>query len=269
MEGATGIVTSRHVMSNDSEYGRMRRLLTGDVNAAVEGAVEAGASEVLVNDSHGSMINILIEELHPKARLISGSNKQLCQMQGVDGGFDAAMFVGYHAREGTDDAVLNHTLLHGTVQEITCNGRPFGETALNAGLAGHYGVPVVMVSGDDKVAREAREFLGPVETAVVKEGLDRLVADCLPPSRTKSLIREAADRGVRRAKELSPFKVDGPVTFRVTFKATTGTSLPVLFPCVKKVDSKTIEVVGEDYLKAFRLLWGALLLGRAGFTGAI
>ncbi len=272
MEGATGIVSARHVASNDSEYGRMRRLLTGDVNAAVEGAVEAGATEVLVNDSHGAMINILIEDLHPKARLISGSNKQLCQMEGIDGdGFGAAFFVAYHAREGTDDAILNHTLLGRIVHEITCNGTPYGETGLNAGLAGHFGVPVALVTGDDKVTAEAKRLLGPIETAAVKEAIDRLVGNCLPPARTRDLIREAAARAVRRAKagEITPHRVAGPVTFRVTFKSTAGTTLPTLFPEVRKVDSKTIEVSGPDYLQAFRLLWGALLLGRAGFEGAI
>ena len=272
MEGATGIVTARHVASNDSEYGRMRRLLTGDVNAAVEGAVEAGATEVLVNDSHGAMINILIEDLHPKARLISGSNKQLCQMEGIDGdGFGAAFFVAYHAREGTDDAILNHTLLGRIVHEITCNGVPYGETGLNAGLAGHFDVPVALVTGDDKVSAEAKKLLGPIETAIVKEAIDRLVGNCLPPARTRDLIREAAARAVRRVKagEIAARRVAGPVTFRVTFKSTAGTTLPTLFPEIRKIDSKTIEVFGPDYLQAFRLLWGALLLGRAGFEGAI
>jgi D-amino peptidase len=269
MEGATGVVTGRHTASNDPEFGRMRKLLTGDVNAAVEGAVDAGAAEVLVNDSHGSMINILIEELHPKARLISGSNKLLCQMEGIDGGHAAALFVAYHAREGGGDGILNHTLMGRIVHEITCNGVPYGETGLNAGLAGHFGVPVVLVTGDDKVAAEAVDLLGPIETAVVKDAVERLVANCLPPVRTRDIIRLAAGRAVRRAAEIPPHVVPGPVTFRATFKSTAGATLPLLIPQVRRVDPKTIEVTGDDYLAAFKLLWGALLLGRAGFEGAI
>ena len=126
MEGATGVAAGRQLQ--DSEYNRFRKLLTQDVNAAIAGACEAGATDILVNDAHGHMTNILIEEIDPRARLISGNNKQLCQMEGINDSFDAAMFVAYHAREGTDAATINHTIMGVAVTEIRLNGRPIGET---------------------------------------------------------------------------------------------------------------------------------------------
>jgi D-amino peptidase len=269
MEGATGITASKHTASDSPEYGRMRKLLTQDVNAAIEGACEAGATEVLVNDSHGSMINILIEELDSRARLISGSTKQLAQSQGVDSSFDAAFFVAYHAMEGTQDAVINHTLLGRTVSRVLLNGQLVGETGLNAAIAAHFGVPVVLVTGDDKVSAEARARLGDIETVCVKQGLDRFVANCLPPAQTKKMIKEGAARAMRRAKEIKPVVMSKPVTFEVEFKTTAETTLATLFPEVKLIGPKTISLTGDDMISAFKMFWGALILGRAGAGGVL
>ncbi|OGS68985.1 MAG: hypothetical protein A2Y96_00030, partial [Firmicutes bacterium RBG_13_65_8] len=218
MEGATGVAVGAHVSrQNADEYGRMRRLLTADINAAVRGAAAAGGTEFLVTDAHGTMTNILIEELDRRARLTSGSNKQLLQMEGIGPDFDAAMFVAYHAREGTEDGLLNHTLLGRTVWEVRCNGRPFGETGINAALAGHFGVPVCLVTGDDKVCREARDLLGDIEAAEGKLARERLVASLLPPEVTAELIEGRARRALERVKsgEIKPFKVPGPVEIEV------------------------------------------------------
>lgn len=271
MEGATGVAVGPHVGGEAGEYARMRKLLTQDVNAAVRGAVAAGATECLVTDAHGKMTNILIEELDASARLISGSNKQLLQMEGIDCGHAAAMFVAYHAREGTEDGVLNHTLLGATVQEIRCNGRPLGETGLNAALAGHFGVPVCLVTGDDKVCLEAQELLGNIEVAEVKVARERLVADLLPPARTRALIEAKAQSGLARAirGEIDPFKVSCPVSFEVDFKSTAGVKMACLFPTVEYVGAKTLRVRGEDYLKAYKLLMGTLFMVRAAQSGII
>lgn len=267
MEGITGVVNRAAVMNTHPEYNRFRMLMTQDVNAAVEGAISAGANEVIVADSHGWMHNIIIEELHEKARLISGSNRQLCQMGGIDDyKFDAVFFVGYHGREGSK-AVINHTLMGSAVTQIKVNGKEVGETALNAGIAGHYGLPVVLVTGDDIVAAEAIDNLGDVETVIVKRAMDRFVADCLPPKLTHELIKNAAQRSLNRLKEFKPYIVESPVTIELTFKTTPEASICTLFPTITQTDSKTISIIADDYVTGFKQLWGCLILGHSADGG--
>ena len=160
-------------------------------DAAIDGASRQELTEVLVNDAHGSMTNILIEDLDERAELISGNNKHLLQMEGLDDSFHAVFFLGYHAHEGNEDAVMNHTIMGSVVTEIRRNGVVVGETAVNAGIAGAYGVPVVLVSGDHILCEEAKRFLGDVEAVAVKRAIDRYAARLLPPKRVKKMIKEA------------------------------------------------------------------------------
>lgn len=269
MEGATGVVVRPHVDSSHAEYQRMRKLLTGDVNAAIEGAFQAGATEVVVNDAHGNMTNILIEELDGRARLVAGFNKQLLQMEGIDDSFACAFLVAYHSREGADGGILNHTLLGRLVNEVRLNGEPVGETAISAGIAGAFGVPVVLVTGDEAVCREAQSLLGNVEVVPVKTGIDRLSGVSLPPARSRELIRDAAARAVAGRGRVRPFVVSGPVEFQVDFKTSAAVTTATLFPQVRKVSPRTVAISAPTYLEAFRMLWGALLLGLAGSEGSL
>ncbi|MGE5653484.1 MAG: M55 family metallopeptidase [Bacillota bacterium] len=266
MEGATGVAAGRQLQ--DSEYNRFRKLLTQDVNAAIAGACDAGATDILVNDAHGHMTNILIEEIDPRARLISGNNKQLCQMEGINDSFDAAMFVAYHAREGTDAATINHTIMGVAVTEIRLNGRPIGETGINAAVAGAFGVPVVLVTGDDKVCAEAQDFLGPVETVEVKKAIDRFVANCLPPAKAHELIRQGAKQALERKGEVKPFNV-GQVEFEIDFKLTNQAAMASIFPSVRKVGPKTVAVQADNAVDAYKQLWGCLILGYAATRGVL
>ncbi len=266
MEGATGVAAGRQLQ--DSEYNRFRKLLTQDVNAAIAGACDAGATDILVNDAHGHMTNILIEEIDPRARLISGNNKQLCQMEGINDSFDAALFVAYHAREGTDAATINHTIMGVAVTEIRLNGRPIGETGINAAVAGAFGVPVVLVTGDDKVCAEAQDFLGPVETVEVKKAIDRFVANCLPPARAHELIRLGAKQALERKGEIKPFDV-GPVEFEIDFKLTNQAAMACIFPSVRKTGPKTVAVTADNAVDAYKQLWGCLILGYAATRGVL
>lgn len=269
MEGVTGVTAAQHVDPSHPEYQRFRRLMTQDVNAAIEGALAAGATEFVVNDSHAWMCNVLIEELHPAAELISGSNKPLLQMQGMDESFAGAFFVGYHAMEGAQSATINHTIMSRAVTRITVNGVEVGETTINAGIAGHFGVPVALVTGDDKVAAEAKRFHPDVETAVVKEAYDRFVAKSLPPARSHALIRERAQRAVQKLSQLEPYKVETPVTIEITFKTTAEAAFCTVFPTVTRLDSKTVRVQGDDYLTAYKQLWGCLVLGHRAAAGVL
>jgi D-amino peptidase len=271
MEGITGVAIGKHCNPAEPEYQRFRKLMTRDVNAAIEGAAGAGATEFLVCDSHGPMTNILIEELDPRAELISGSNKHFCQMEGIDTGFDGAFFLGYHAREGGDDGVINHTLMGVAVTELRCNGKVIGETGLNAGLAGYFGVPVALISGDNVVAEEAREILGDVETAVTKQAINRHTARLLSVQTAQAAIRDRAAAAVRRlqAGSFEPYVVDGPITFEVDFKTTDSAHMACLFPTVKRLGSKTVSITAADYPTAFKQLWGTLILGAKVMGGVL
>lgn len=263
MEGGTGIASAKHM--RDAGYTRMCKLLTQEVNAAIEGAFEAGASEVLVNDAHGSMTNILIEELDQRASLISGSNKHLLQMECIDETFDAVFFIGYHAHEGNEDAVMNHTIYGGVVTEIKRNGVVVGETAINAGIAGAYGVPVALVVGDNVVCVEAKRFLGDIETVATKEAIDRYAAKLLSPKKTYELIKAAAKRALERLPELQPHQIPGPVEFQLTTKLTSMAHMCTLFPGVERRGPKVVAVQSDCYLSAYRQLLGCLII--SGATG--
>lgn len=263
MEGISGVTGPDDVNPKKEAYNRFRKIMTGDVNAAIDGAILAGVDEVLVNDSHDGMRNILIEELNPRAQLISGLTKPLDMMQGIDKSFDLAMFVGYHAMAGTGAAVLNHTIHGHMVQDVWVNDKLVGETGINAGVAGYFGVPVGAVSGDDKLAKEASSLLGHIETAVVKEGIDRYVARCLPLVESRERIKNAARRAVEKRDELKPFTHTSPVTFKIRLASTTEASTACLLPTVRRVDGRTISFSLDDYLDAFRMLDAVLDLASA------
>src|SRR2546428_12767308 len=173
--------------------------MTAEANAAVEGALAAGATRVLVNDSHWFMRNLLAEELHQAAELVSGDPKPRSMVQDIDGGFDAALFIGYHARAGTRNAILDHTYAD-RIHDVRLNGKPVGELGLNAALAGVHGVPVALVSGDSAVAAEAKDLLGQgVGTVIVKEAVSRPPAKSGAPPAPCRLIPEEGPRAPKRA----------------------------------------------------------------------
>src|SRR5216117_1534929 len=214
MEGIAGVVhesqTDPTTPAFAAEYGRFRRLMTAEANAAVEGALAAGATRVLVNDSHWFMRNLLAEELHQSAELVSGDPKPRSMVQDIDGGFDAALFIGYHARAGTRNAILDHTYAD-RIHEVRLNGRPVGELGINAALAGVSGVPVALVSGDAALAAEAKELLGDdVTTVVVKEAVSRHAAKSVAPVVACRMIREGVIQALQRPHQ--PLVLSPPVT---------------------------------------------------------
>jgi D-amino peptidase len=254
MEGISGVVSPNHTSSEHKEYERFRRLMTADVNAAIEGALAGGANQIMVNDSHGSMTNILIEELNPAAELITGSPKPFSMMQGIGSDVDAAFFVGYHACAGTAAAVLAHTW-SGAVFSVHLNDQRVGETGLNAALAGAYGVPVVLVTGDQAVAAEARALLGEIETVVVKEAISRSAARCLHPEEAHERIREGALRALGLA--VPPFAIIPPITLRLTFQHVRYADGAESVPGSQRTDGVTLEWTGKDMpsvYQAFRAM---------------
>lgn len=255
MEGISGVVAGKQTDGSGEEYKRAQKLMTGELNAAIEGAVAGGASEVLVNDSHGDMRNILIEELNPNAQLISGSPKPLSMMQGIDSSFDAAFLVGYHAQAGTAYSVLDHSY-SGIVYQVSLNDRPLGETGLNAALAGYFGVPVVLVTGDKLLVEEATALLGAMEGVAVKESYGRYAAKCLVPEAAQERIREAAQKALSIAGK--PFVVEPPITLKVDFTSSAHLDMAELIPGAKRTSGRSIEFIHDNYLVVFKA-WQAML----------
>jgi D-amino peptidase len=264
MEGVTGVVHWDQVSLNHVEYGRFRRLMTGDVNAAIRGAFDGGATELAVTDGHGYSRNILIEELDSRARLNSGTPSPLSMVQGVDQGVDGVMFVGYHARIGAQNAILEHTWSDERVANLWINGLPFGESGLNGAVCGYFGVPVIMVSGDQAVCAEVSEQFGEVETAVVKWAAGRFAAECLPPEVSQRLIQQAAERAVRRLKGKKapqPLRVKAPILMKVDFVQSEMADRAMIFPGAKRSE-RTIEIVADDMLTIYAAFRSLLALAR-------
>jgi D-amino peptidase len=259
MEGVAGVVhedqTDPIEPRHAGEYNRMRRLMTSEANAAIEGALQAGATLILVNDSHWLMRNLLAEELHPSAELLSGGPKARSMVEGVELGFDAALFVGYHAMAGARHAIIDHTYA-GLVHEARLNGRPMGELGINAALAGCYGVPVALVSGDQALAAEARALLGEgVETVVVKHAVGRFAARSVSPAESCRRIREGAAAALRRKH--TPLTLEAPIRLEVEFAYAHMADMAELVPGSVRTGGRALEYVHEDYREVFRA-WRAL-----------
>ena len=224
MEGISGVMHWDHVTPGHAEYARFRRIMTHDVNAAIAGALDAGAEEVTVTDGHWDDLNILVEELDPRARLNSGGPSPLSMVQGVSVDVSGVMFVGYHARAGSPNAILDHTWSDSRVANLWLNGKLAGEIGLNAAVCGHFDAPVIMISGDQTACAEAVETLAPdrgsrglgvVEIAVVKHATGRMAAECLSPEAAQKKIREAASRAVNRLRlgqAAAPYRLESPIT---------------------------------------------------------
>ena len=254
MEGVAGVAhedqTDPVNPAHAVEYARFRRLMTDEANAAIQGAASAGASRILVSDSHWLMRNLLAEELHEAAELISSGPRRLSMMEGVDGSFDAVFCIGYHAMAGTRHATIDHTYtdrIHG----VKLNGRPVGELGLNAAVAGCFGVPVALVSGDQALAVEARALLGDgVETVVVKEALGRFSARSVSPAESCRRIRAGSTRALQRTH--APFVLAAPVTLEVEFALTQHADNAELVPGAERRDGRTLTYTHAAYLEVFR-----------------
>lgn len=269
MEGISGVATNQQLKTN-SEYQRFRKLMTADVNAAIEGAFNGGATEVIVADGHGNMSNIIIEELDTRARLVSGSNRVMCQLEGLDETFDGIMFVGHHGREGGSDVtVISHTLAGICVNEMKINGKVVGETEMNTLVAGAFGVPALMISGDDAYVREVRETFPDVEGAVTKRAVDRFAAELLHPEVARTEIRKKAEVAVKKAKSIKPVTFAGPVTFDIEFKGPQQAKMTTTLPTVELTGPKNIRFTCDDIVTAYKHMWGCVIIAITATNGVL
>ncbi len=260
MEGIAGVVHEDQTNPIDPrcapEYSRFRRLMTREANAAIEGALAGGATKILVNDSHWTMRNLLAEELHPAAELLSGGPKTWSMMDGIDRGWDLAALIGYHAKAGTIKAILDHTYTS-RILDVRLNGASVGELGLNAALAGAFGVPVALVSGDDAIAGEARSLLGDgIRTVVVKEAVSRHSARSVAPEVACRLLQDAMREVVeaqRRGEPVArPFTTTTPTTLEVDFTRTVEADHAGMAPGFVRSGPRTVAYRHDDYREVFR-----------------
>ncbi len=263
MEGITGVTNWDQVDPNHAEYPRFRKLMTGDVNAAVRGVCDAGVDEIFVTDGHDRGANILLDELDPCARLIRGDHSPLAMVQGIDLGIDGVIFVGYHARVGSQNAILDHTWSSLRVANLWLNDILVGEYGLNGAVAGHFNAPVIMLTGDQTTCAQATELLGPIETVVVKTALSRMAAICLPPQVTEELIQKAAIQAVKRlqaGEAPKPFVVAPPVRVTIDFNSTEQADQAALMAGSTRVDGRRLTFSAADMLAAYYAFQAAIAM---------
>lgn len=263
IEGTAGISDWEQVRGPGPEYEIGRRLLTAEVNAAIDGAVEAGATHVLVNDAHRTMFNIPPDALHHRASYLSGRHKPLYMMEGLDDTFDAVFMVAYHGSIGTESAVLSHTYNPLAIWEVRLNGAPVGESALNALVALHHQVPVVLITGDEATAAEARPFLPGIEAVVVKRSITRFSAESLHPESACELIRAGAAGALARAGTIPVPAIELPATLEVTFFTPDMAEMSTWLANVERTSERTIRLSDDDPLRLYRTFVTLVYLTRS------
>jgi D-amino peptidase len=252
MEGVAGVVTDQQLGPTGFEYAKFREFMTAEVLAAIEGARAAGATEILVADSHGNGQNILIDQLPVDVQLVRSWPRPLGMMQGIDETFDAAVFVGYHTSTNNPSGVRAHSFSSATLADVRLNGESVSEGAFNAAIAGHFGVPVVAVSGDDAVIAEIGKAVPGIEGAVVKWAYGFHSARTLTPRAAAAEIRAKVQAGVARRAAIRPVRLPGPVTLDVRFKNYRPSEVLAYLPIVERTDSHSIRYTGRDIVEVSR-----------------
>jgi D-amino peptidase len=254
MEGIAGVVTGDQLGPTGFEYGRFREFMTAEALAAVEAAREAGATEIVVSDSHGNAQNLLIERFADDVTMIRAFPRPLGMMEGIDSTFDAAIFIGYHASTASPTGVRAHTLSSANYAGVALNGTQVPEAGINAAIAGHFGVPVVLVSGDDAAVAETQRLVPGVHGAVVKRALGFHSAATMTPQAATALIRQRVREALAGRGSARPYRLEGPVRLELTFKNYRPAELLALLPNVERTDSHTIRFVGRDMVEVARFL---------------
>lgn len=258
MEGVVGVVTGEQLGPGGFEYERFREFMTAEVNACIEAARAAGATEILVSDSHGNGQNLLIEKLPDDVMIVRSWPRPLGMMEGIDGSFDGAIFIGYHASTANERGVRAHTFSSANVTALRLNGRSMSEAGVNAAIAGHFGVPVIMVSGDNIAVAETQVIVGDMEGAIVKWAKGFHSAQTLTPDAAYAVIRERTRAAIERIDEFEPFVLEEPLTLELSLKNYRPVELLAYLPGVERVNSHTIRFVGRDIVEISRFLRVAL-----------
>ncbi len=254
MEGIAGVVTNEQLGPTGFEYQRARQFMTDEVLAAIQGARDAGATEILVVDSHGNGQNVLIDQLPNDVRIIRSWPRPLMMMEGIDSTFDAAVFIGYHSGTSNVAGVRAHTMSSATLTGVALNGQQVPEGGMNAAIAGHFNVPVVMISGDDAAIAEVQKFTGPAEGAQVKRAISFHAAETMTPKAAQELIRARVKAGLERRSTLRPYRLTGPIQLDVSFKHYRAAEIVAYLPGIRRMDAHTIRFTGRDIVEVSRFI---------------
>jgi D-amino peptidase len=246
MEGIGGVVSGEQLGTSGFEYQRFREFMTEEVLAAIRGARAGGATEFLVSDSHGNGQNLLIEKLPDDVEVVRSWPRPLGMVEGIDATFACALFIGYHTSTSNPAGVRAHTFSSATLTDVRLNAVSVSEAGFNAAVAGHFGVPIAMISGDDAIIEEAKRYIGDIEGAVVKHALSFHSARTLTPRASQQLIEETARRAIERRASFRPFRLEGKVSLDVSFKNYRQAEMLAYLPIVERTDSHSIRFVGED-----------------------
>ncbi len=264
MEGTAGVCSWMQCdPSNAREYPIYRRYMSQEVRAAIDGARSAGVTDVLVNDSHWDMRNLLWDELPHDVRVLSGSRKPFSMTQGLDGGYAGAFFTGYHAKVGDENGVLAHTYTAETLYEVRINGVPCSEALLNAAMAGCHGIPLLLVSGDRVVVEHVQAHMPWVTGVVVKEGIGHYSTNSMTPVAAQALLRDAAAEAIRSAASARPFTFESPVTMELDTARVEQADYIELMPGFTRIAGRTLRFVHADFRVVFRAFVAAFRLGGA------
>jgi len=252
LEGVAGVVTPSQTTKGTKDYEEARRLLTAEVNSAVDGILSAsGGAEVYVNDGHNGGFNLVLENLHEEAKIVHGAPRPMA-LGGLDGSFDAVFLIGFHAMAGAK-GVLSHTMSSRHIYRVLLNGSEIGEIGIESLIAGYYGVPVALVTGDEAATKEARSLLGTVETVTVKWSLGRTFAISLSPRKARRLIREGAFKAVKSISKFKPLRVEPPYEVVVEYLLAESAEVRAKVKGVEKVDERTIKVRSDDIIEVLTL----------------
>jgi len=254
MEGVVGAVSGEQLSPTGFEYQRFREFMTQEVNAAVEAAFAAGATEITISDSHGNAQNLLIEKLPKNVLLVRGFPRPLMMMQGIDETFDGVIFLGYHSSTSNSDGVRAHTFSSARLADVRLNNVSMSEGSFNAAIAGHFNVPVIMVSGDDAAVKEVSSIVGGVEGAVVKWNFGFHSTKTLMPEVAYALIREKVKTAVGRIRDFKPYKPKMPVQLDVRFKSYRPSEVLSYLSIVERTDSHSIRFVGKDMIETSKFM---------------
>ena len=254
MEGIAGVVTGDQLGPTGFEYERARTFMTGEALAAIAGARDAGATEIVVSDSHGNGESLLIDQFPDDVRIVRSWPRPLMMMEGVDSTFAAAIFVGYHASTTSPAGVRAHTISSANLASVSLNGVAMPEAGINAAIAGRFGVPVVFISGDDVAVDETRRLLGDVEGAVVKRAISFHAASTMTPKAAQQLIREHVKAALQRRSSFKPYVVKAPVTLDVVFKNYRPAEMLAFLSAVQRTTSHSIRFIGKDMIEVSKFL---------------
>jgi D-amino peptidase len=246
MEGLAGVVTGAQLSPSGFEYQRFRQFMTEEALAAIDGALEAGAKEIVVADAHGNGQNLLIEKFPDDVKIIRSWPRRFGMVAGIDESFDGVILIGYHSSTNNKEGVRAHTFSSARLTNVSINGTSVSEGMWAAMVTGHFDVPIIMVTGDDIAVKEVKDFLGDTETVVVKEALGFHSAKTLTPAAANKLIKGSSFDAVKRIKDFKPYKVQSPVELIVSFKHYQPSAILDYLSIVERVDSHSIKFVGED-----------------------